>query len=517
MLVHAKSKSLVLNLKSPGRVTEVIPTAKTLQYKGKTLVAVPHRLDEVRVLRNLDIDAPGPIRTYYDWPGMFKPFTHQLETADFLTLNPQAFCLNGMGTGKTVSVLWAYDFLRRWGYIEGSLLVISPLSTLERTWADEVFKHFPHLNVSVLHGSPSRRMKLIEQGADVLVINHDGIKSKDTHAALLERIEDGRISVVVPDELATFRNSGTERWKALRSLIQPAKYVWGLTGTPIPNEPTDAWAQIRLINPTKVPKYFKAFQEATMRPLTAYKWAAREGALEHVYSVMQPAIRYSRAQCIDLPPTTLQTREVELTPDQDKAYKQMFTKLKAEHEGGQITALNEPTKLLKLLQICCGVAYSADGDITIPAQPRIDEVVDIVEQSEGKVIVFVPFSGALGYLAEALRKRFSVEIVQGATPRGERDRIFADFQRGREPRVIVAQPGCMSHGLTLTAASTIVWFAPITSAEIYEQANSRIVRPGQKRNTLIVDIEGSPVERKMYDRLRRKGKTQGVLLDMFEA
>lgn len=517
MLVHAKSKSLVLNLKTPGRVTEVVPTAKTFDYKGKTLVAVPHRLDEVRVLRNLGIDAPGPIRTYYDWPGMFKPFTHQLETADFLTLNTQAFCLNGMGTGKTVAVLWAFDFLRRWDYITGSLLVVSPLSTLERTWADEVFKHFPHLNVSVLHGTAERRMKLIEQGADVFVINHDGIKNKQVHAALLARIQDKRISVVVPDELAAFRNSGTERWKSLRTLVKPAQYAWGLTGTPIPNEPTDAWAQIRLISPTKVPPYFKAFQEATMTPLTKFKWVAKPGALDYVYSVMQPAIRFSREQCIDLPPTTFQTRQVELTPDQDKAYRQMLTKFKAEFEEGQITALNEAVKQLKLLQICCGVAYSADGDITIPAQPRIDEVIDIVEQSEGKVIVFVPFSGALGYLAEALRKHFNVAVVQGATPRGERDRIFSDFQKGKELRVIVAQPGCMSHGLTLTAASTIVWFAPITSAEIYEQANARIVRPGQKRNTLIVDIEGSVLERKMYDRLRKRGKTQGLLLDMFAA
>jgi SNF2 family DNA or RNA helicase len=517
MLVSAKTKKLVLNLRNTARVTEVIPTAKTLDYKGRTLVAVPHKLDEVRVLRNIGIDAPGPIRHYYDWPGLYKPYIHQLETADFLTLHPKAFCLNDMGTGKTVSVLWAYDFLRRWDYVPGALLVISPLSTLERTWADEVFRHFPHMNVSVLHGTAQRRMKLLKQGADVFVINHDGIKNKELLAELVAMVKDGRISIVVPDELAAFRNSGTDRWKALRQLCVVAPYVWGLTGTPIPNEPTDAWAQIRLIAPERVPKYFNAFRDATMQQLTKFKWAKREGSLDYVYSVMQPAIRFSREQCIDLPPTTFQTREVALTPEQHLTYQQMLRQFKAEYEGGQITALNEATKINKLLQICCGVAYSAAGEVTLPVKPRIDETIEIIEQSRSKVIVFVPFRAALEQVAAALREHFTVAVIHGGTTRAERDTIFSNFQRTSDPRVLVAQPGTMSHGLTLTAADTIVWFGPAPSSEIYQQANARIARPGQKLNTLIVNIEGAPVERKAYERLEKRGNTQGLLLDMFTA
>ena len=517
MLVSKKHRKVVLNLRNPGRVTEIIPTAKPFEYKGRTLVAVPHKLDEVRVLRNIGIEVPGPMRHYYDWPGMYKPFTHQLETADFLTLNPRAYCLNDMGTGKTLSVLWAYDFLKRNGYITGALLVIGPLSTLERTWADEVFRHFTHLNVAVLHGTAERRMKLLEQGADIYVINHDGIKSKPILDALEARVKSGEIAVVVPDELASFRNTSTERWKALNRLVKPAQYVWGLTGTPIPNEPTDAYGQCRLITPHTVPKYFGAFRDAVMKQFGPYKWVSREGALDHVFSVMQPAVRFNRKDCIDLPPTTYQTQQVELTQEQKVAYKQMFTKLKADFAQGQLTAANEAVAQGKLLQIVCGVAYGADGeDIEIPAQPRIDLVREIIEQSQGKVIVFVPFRGALNYLAEAVRKDYTVEVVHGGVSKTDRDRIFGAFQREKEPRVLVAQPGTMSHGLTLTAASTIIWFAPITSNEIYEQACARIVRPGQKLNTLIVHIEGSDLERRMYDRLQKRGSTQGVLLKMFE-
>lgn len=515
MLVSKLHRKLVLNLKNTARVTEIIPTAKVIDYKGHPLVVVPHRIDEVRVLRNIGIDAPGPILHHYNWPGMFKPYAHQLDTANFLTLNPRSFCLNDMGTGKSVSVLWAYDFMRFYGHTEGSMLVISPLSTLERTWADEVFRHFPHLSVAVLHGDMTKRLKLLNAGADIYVINHDGIKSKVMLDALKAKIESGEITVVVPDELASFRNASTARWKALNALTSRAPIVWGLTGTPIPKAPTDAWAQIKLIMPGAVPKYFGAFRDSVMKQLNQYKWVARPGALDHVYSVMQPAIRYSRAECIDLPPTTFVTHQAEMSDEQARLYKQMKTKLKIEFGGAQITALNEATARLKLLQIACGVAYNDGQEVVIESPSRVELVRELIEQSNGKVIVFVPFRGALNYVANELEKEWRVARIHGGVSKGARDEIFGAFQKGSDLDVIVAQPGTMSHGLTLTAASTIIWYSPVDSAETYQQACARIVRPGQKLNTLIANIEGCELERRMYDVLQNRGTTQGLLLDMF--
>jgi len=515
MLVHENSRKLVLNLEHPDKVTTIIPSAKKIVFRGKTLVTVPHGIEETRVLRNMGIDAPGPIQHYYKWPGQFKPYDHQRITANFLTLHPRAFCLNDMGTGKTASVLWAFDYLRSVGMAK-ALLVVAPLSALERAWADEVFKSFPHLTCVTLHATSAKRLKLLDFPADVYVINHDGIKSSLILSALADKIQSGDIDVVVPDELAVFRNSGTERWKAMRKLVAPATYVWGLTGTPIPNEPTDAWAQIKLIAPEKVPKYFGQFRDTVMRQLGPYKWVARPGALNHVYSVMQPAVRYSRDECLDLPPTTYVTREVELSPQQKVAYTQMLNSFKADLEGGQVTALSEAAKLMKLIQIVCGVVYTQTGDVEIPAPDRVELVREIIEEAGAKVIVFVPLTGALNMVAKELRRHFSVEVVFGGTPKSERDRIFGDFQTQKTPRVIVANPGTMSHSLTLTAADTIIWFAPINSAEIYLQANARIPRPGQKLHTHIVHIAGSELERRMYARLQRRQDTQGVLLSMFE-
>lgn len=520
MLVVKKHKKLLLNLKEPARITEVIPTAKSLEVKGKTLVSVPHREDEVRVLRNLGFDAPAPISAYYEWPGKYTPFIHQRATAEFFTLNPRAFCLSGMGSGKTMCVLWAFDWLRKNDLLDW-LLVISPLSTLERAWGDEIYSSFFDMSFAVAHGAREKRHQLLNSKYDAYIINHDGIKDSGTCELLATKPGRG---LVVVDEIASFRNASTDRWKALNRIVnpkvdgvlRPREWVWGLTGTPIPNAPTDAWAQARLVSPGKVPAYFGAFRDTVMKPITRFKWGAREGALEVVKQAMQPAIRFSREDCIDLPPTTFVTRQTELTLDQKKAYNDMLRKFKAEHEGGQITAVNEAVKVSKLVQICCGAAYGTSGDVLIPAKPRVELVKEIIEQAESKVLVFVPLTAALQNLAAELEKDFTVAIVHGETSKTQRDQIFKDFQQSKDPRVLVANPGTLSHGLTLTAASTIIWFAPINSNETFQQANARIVRPGQKLNTLIVNIEATDLERKMYARLQGKEKMQGLLLDLLK-
>lgn len=532
MLVAKKNRQLVLNLKNPDRVLSVIPTARTIQYKGRSLVAVPHRPDEVKVLNNLGFSAPAPIQHYYTWPGRFTPFKHQKHTAEFLNQHRRAFCLNGMGSSKTLATLWAYDYLRSQGIVN-KLLVVAPLSTLERTWADEIFGHLMHLEFVVLHGTREKRRKLLAMDADVYIINPDGLNAI---IDLLEKRED--IDIVVVDEVAqSARNASTNRWKLLNTIVnkQTPRWCWGLTGTPIPNAPTDAWAQCRLITPATVPPYYGRFRDLVMRQVTQFKWMPREGALDVVQEAMQPAIRYAREDCIDLPPTMYETRTVALTPEQTKLYKEMMNQLKTEYHGGELTAVNEAVKMSKLLQICCGMGIGGDGSlIDIPSGTRTDVVKEILDEAQGKLLVFVPFTGALNKIANELSRHLGdkypvraalnllhgdtslVEIVDGSVSKNKRDHVFQDFQKSEFPRVIVAHPGTLSHGLTLTAADTIVWFSACTSHDTYEQANARIVRPSQTRKTLILHIEGSEVERRIYTRLRTKGKVQNTLLDMLK-
>lgn len=512
MLVMEKKHTLVLKLHDPAQVLNVVPSAQSFTVKGTPLVAVPHRTEETRLLRNLGYDAPAPIRTYYDWPGRFTPFHAQKEAAAFLSMHKRAFNLSELGTGKSLASLWAYDYLKSIGLLN-KCLVISPLSTLERTWADELFNHFPHLTFAVLHGSREKRIKLLAEDFDVYIVNHDGVGIIEPH--LTTRTD---IDLVIVDEIAQCaRNAGTTKWRKINLVVNRHKVprsCWGMSGTPTPNAPTDAWAQCRLINPDSVPPYFNRFKSQVMKQKSQFQWLPRPEATEIVKNVMQPAVRFTRDECLDLPPLMYETRQVSLTKEQNKAYKEMLTKLTIEADEGEITAVNEAVKMAKLIQIACGVVYATDGtEVTIPTSPRVEETRSIIQSAQGKVIVFVPFVSSVKMVAEELRKTFTVDVIHGGVKKNDRDRIFADFQRSEDPRVIVAQPAAMSHGLTLTAASTIIWYSCITSNETFEQANGRINRPGQKMNNFIICLEGTPVERRVYARLRSKQKMQGALLD----
>lgn len=516
MLVSTKHKALVLRLKNPDRITAVIPKAKRFAHNGKEYIAVKHGVDEVKVLANLGIAAPSPIEFYYPWPGRFTPFEHQKKIASFLTVNNRAFNLSDLGTGKSLATLWAYDYLRSLGIVR-RVLVVSPLSTLERTWGDELFHHFPHINFSVLHGTRDKRLKLLaNKDVDVYIINHDGIKVNGFVEAMKTRDD---IDLVIVDEIAQVgRTAGTDRFKALTQILnrQVPRMCWGLTGTPIPNAPTDAWAQCRLLVPEKVTPYFTKFKDTVMRQVSTFTWVPKPNALEVVKEVMQPAIRFHRDECIDLPPCIYETRQVEMTPQQSKAYKDMLAKLVAEVDDGQVVAVNDGVKAAKLLQICSGVAYGADGcEFEVGAEPRIQEVHQVIEDAAAKVIVFVPFVGALHLVARRLRELgHTVECIHGEVTKAHRDDIFSRFMHDANPRVLVAQPAAMSHGLTLVAANTIVWYTAYPSNDIYEQACARITRPGQTKTQLIVHLEATEIERRYFKRIKDKQRVQGTFLDL---
>jgi len=515
MLIREDKKAVILKLRNPSKVTVPISTAKLVTHNGETFVAVPHRPDEVKVLRNLGFNPPDPMQYYYKWPGRFKPFAAQLDTANFLSMHDRAFCLNSMGLGKTVTTLWAYDYMRDSRLVK-RMLVVCPLSTMERTWADEVFRTFPHLEASVLYGSRERRLKLLAQPADIYIINTDGLKTIREELAKRDDID-----LITVDEMAMFRNASTDRWKVLNEVCnkQSHRRIWALSGAPTPHEPTDAWAQCRIVCPTNpdVPKYYGQFRDMVMKQITQFVWTPRTNAVDIVKKVMQPSIRYALDDCIDLPEQTFITRDAEMTKEQKDAYKHMLEKLIAEYEGGQVLAVNEAVKANKLVQIACGVVYGNDGEhIHIPNGPRIEVLKELIAESEGKVIVFVPLTGVIEDVAAKLRDEWSIALVHGATPKGERDEIFRNFQESPEPHVLIANPGTMSHGLTLTAATTVIWYAPIHSNDIYVQACARVRRPGQTRTTVIAHIAASDIERKIYTRLQKKQKLQGALLEIMK-
>ena len=516
-VAYPAKAALAIYANSVGEVRELFPKAVVLnEAVGQAILAISHSPENVRKLIAAGVqDVPSPMYTLYSFPGRFKPFDAQRVTAEFASMNDRCFILNSMGLGKTMTSLWAFDFLRSRGW-KHKCLVVCPLSTMERTWADEVFQSFPHLKAVVLYGSADKRKKLLEQrDADVYIINTDG-------AAIIKEALGHRpdIDHVIIDEVALFRNHSTARWKVLNEICnkQCNRSVWGLTGSPTPNVPCDAWAQCKLVTPQNpnLPKFFSRFREMTMYRKGLYEWAPKKDSVDTVYNTMQPSVRFSLDDCLDLPPQTIINRDVQLSNEQKKAYKDMFVKLAFELDGQEVNAMNEAIKASKLLQICCGVAYDNAGqEVLLPMGNRMDTLEEIVNESEGKVICFVPFKGALNTVVEGLRsKGITADVIDGSVSKPQRDKVFYEFQNGDTIRVLVANPQAMSHGLTLTAATTIVWFGPTYSNEVYQQACARVRRPGQKRTTVIVHLVSSDLESTIYNRLHNKQSLQGALLDL---
>lgn len=494
------------------RVSALIPHAKTIQYNGGEYVLVPHALDETKVLRNLGIDAPPPILSQYDW-GASKPFDAQRITAAHITQNPLCFVLNEMGTGKTRAALYAYDYLRKIGKAN-RLLVLAPLSTLRQTWLREITLFFPHLRGRVLHKGhwdTSRKVAELSEPAEVYIINHDS--GKLLWKQLADRSD---IDMVVVDELTTYKNTQSDMWKLTNKAIKDKPRRVGMTGSPIPKDPTDAYGQVKLIDPTRAGRSYVDFRDHVMRKVSAFRWLPKQDAVARVHQFMQPGVRFLRDECFDLPPCQFVNHEVQLTHDQERIYKAMMSECAVELQSGNLKAVNEADRRNKLVQICTGFAYDTERQVQqFDVSHRLRALDEFIAGSASKVIVFTPYKASLRLLCEHVGKNWTYAEVSGDVSPSQRERIFTEFRGSPDPRVLVAHPECMSHGLTLTEASTIVWYGPPPSLEFYQQANARITRPGQRHSQLIAKLVASPIERAIYRRYDAGAELQDLLLELF--
>lgn len=511
IIVSQRHKSLVIPFHP--QLAQLVP-GRELQHPqiGRCWV-IPHTRDTTKLARNFGFATPAPILSQYNWNND-SPFHIQKITAALCTMQPRAFVLNEMGTGKTRAILHAVNFLIQTGEVR-AVVVLAPLSTLTAVWANEVFRYFDHLSVGVLHGERKQRLKVLAEDHNIYVINHDGVET-----ILKELVARTDIDCVVIDELATYRNKRTNRWKCANALITGRPYAWGLTGSPTPNEPTDAWAQVKLLLPARVPKHFNAFQSQTMIKVSQFRYVPKADAKEVVYDAMQPAVRFKRDDCVELPDTIYNNLAVGMSAQQARVYKELVTKLKLGFQQGTVTAVNEGVLFGKLMQVASGTVYTTDKKVVyLDIKPRMDALLEIIDQAEGKVIVFGSFIPTTVMIRDELdRQKIPAALINGTVPNHVRNHIFHDFQNSSVPRVLVAHPRTMAHGLTLTEANVIVWFTPPPEGlDTYQQACARITRPGQTRKTYIVSLTGAPVETKVYRRLQQNASAQGALLEMFEA
>jgi SNF2 family DNA or RNA helicase len=250
-----------------------------------------------------------------------------------------------------------------------------------------------------------------------------------------------------------------------------------------------------------------------------FKWAAKPNAAETVHAALQPAIRFTKAQCLDLPAVLTTTRLVPLTSQQAKYYNLLKERMAATAAGETITAVNAAANLSKLLQISCGAVYTDDKDVVeFDAAPRLSVLEEILEETDRKVIIFALFRSSIDTIYNHLTKKgVAVECIHGGVTANKRADTIRRFQNEKDPRVLVMQPQASAHGITLTAADTVVFFGPLMSVEQYIQCIARADRKGQNSDKVtVIHIEGSPVEKQMFTALASKVVDNSLITKMFE-
>jgi SNF2 family DNA or RNA helicase len=503
-----EDKALLLKLRNPNRVTKTVPKSKTVRDNE---VLVNWGIDEMHALRALNIDVPSPIQGQYTWTGKYNPFAHQKKTAAFLTMNKKSFCFNEQGTGKTASAIWATDYLMKQGKIKRAL-VICPLSIMDSAWREDLFTFAPHRTVDIAHGVSKKRKAIIEQGADFVIINYDGVE------IVSEEIAKGGFDLIIVDEATHYKNAQSKRWKILNKLVNEDTWLWMMTGTPAAQSPLDAYGLAKLIDPTTVPRFFGSFRDMVMRKVTQFRWIVKPEATDLVFNVLQPDIRFTKEECLDLPDMTYVKRKVELTRQQQKYYNLLKKKLTMKIHEDEVSAVNAAVVMNKLLQISAGAVYTDEGDtLEFDIKHRYKVLREVIDESSQKVLVFVPFKHTIDILTDKLRSDgITTEVIRGDVPVAKRTDIFKRFQTTSDPRVLVIQPQSAAHGVTLTAANTVVWWGPTPSLETYAQANARVHRSGQKHPCTVVQLQGSAAEKRVYALLDNRIDVHTKMIDLYK-
>lgn len=451
----------------------------------------------------------------YNWPayGGRRPFQHQKHTVAFLLGNKRAFVLNDMGTGKTLSAIWAADILQTAKKIR-RVLIVGPLSTIKSVWLKELNMNVPHRTVAIAHGSKAQRIAALKSQAEFVIINHDGIKSIE------DELINEQFDLIIVDELTAFKSHQSERSKCMERIAKTVRALWGMTGELTPNSPLEAWFPGKIVNPKSefLPRYFGQFRDACMYMVNEMLWLPKPEAPQIVAMCIQPTIRYTREQCLDLPDTTYQTIEAPLTKEQADCYEVMRKQAMIETDSGAITAVNAAVKLNKLLQISAGAVKNDDGQVVeIGCKDRIDVLMELFEQTpQHKMVVFATFRASIEMLLRELTKRKVIcAAIHGDVPHSIRSSLIDRFQSG-DLQVLILQPQSSAHGITLTASSTIVWFSLIPSNELFQQGNARIVRAGQTLKTFIYMMVSTRAEKHIAKILETKGDMSREVLRLFQ-
>jgi len=262
-------KYLVVRTKHPDRLMNSIDGANLVSKNEVSEIKVKWDVPTAQLLKKLRIrNVPSPIKKHYDWPGIFKPMAHQIDTAEFFTLHKRAFCFNEQGTGKTASAIWAADYLMKLGLVRRAL-VVCPLSIVQSAWQADLFKFAVHRHVDIAYGNRNKRKEIVNGVADFVVINFDGIEIVE------QEIKNGSFDLIIIDECSAYKSAQTNRWKAMKRLVSGDVWLWMMTGTPAAQSPLDAYGIAKLCVPEQAPQFFGRYRDMVMYNISRFKWVPK--------------------------------------------------------------------------------------------------------------------------------------------------------------------------------------------------------------------------------------------------
>lgn len=443
----------------------------------------------------------------------YIPHAYQQYAKDKLIELPEAALFLDLGLGKTVTTLTAIDELMYDRFAVNRVLVIAPKRVAEDTWTTEAEKwdHLNHLKISRVLGSRKDREDALQEEADIYVINRENV------VWLVEKFrKNWPFDMVVVDELSSFKSNQAKRFKALKQVRPLIRRFVGLTGTPAPNGLLDLWPQMYLIDRgERLGKTISGYRNRYFYPeksngYVVYSYAPKPGAEEAIQrKISGICISMKAEDYLAMPELTVNDISVKLSTSEMQLYRKLEREKLMEVQGEEVTALTAASVYNKLLQMANGGIYTDAGDALEIHRRKLEALEEIAGTAAGQpVLVFYNYRHDYTRLAEC--------FPEARTLKNQRD--IRDWNEGRIP-ILLAQPASMGHGLNLQAGGhIIVWYGLNWSLELYQQANARLYRQGQKNGVIIHRlIAKGTVDEDVIRRLESKDQTQESLLQSLKA
>ena len=443
----------------------------------------------------------------------FVPHDYQAYAIDYIETHPVAAVLLDMGLGKTVISLTAIADLLFDSFVAHRVLVIAPLRVARDTWPAEIGKwaHLQHLTYTVAVGNAKERRAALMQSADITIINRENL------AWLIE--ESGfpfDYDTVVIDELSSFKNHQSKRFKVLMRVRPTVKRVIGLTGTPSSNGLMDLWAEFRLLDlGERLGRFITQYRYEYFTPDKrngdiVYSYKPLPYAEEAIYrKISDITISMKSTDHLKMPELVSTQYEVLLSEDEAERYADLKQELILQLPDCEVTAANAAALTQKLAQLANGAIYADTGDVIELHERKLDALEDIIESANGKpVLVAYWFRHDL----QRIRNRFTVRELKSS-------KDIVDWNKGEIP-VAVIHPASAGHGLNLQAGgSTLVWFGLTWSLELYQQTNARLWRQGQSARTVVIQhiVTKGTIDERILKALQAKDKTQAALIEAVKA